>query len=70
MFRNMSQLKTMVPGDKFASKCVHGSANGFVDKMFCRGFVLRGFKIDQCANDLTNEFVCSFDNRIFSRSVR
>ena len=23
-----------------------------------------GFKVDQCANDLTNEFMCSFDKRV------
>ena len=71
MFRNMSRLKTRAPGEYWVTEeRVHGSANGFVDKMLCGSFVLWGFKIDQYANDLTNELECSFNDRVCSGSVR
>ena len=57
--------------NRVAAKCLHGGANGFVDEMFCRDFALWRFKIDQCVNHLTNEFIGGFNDRVCSRrSIR
>ena len=50
MLWNISQLKTSASGGIVAkgrngvvAKCVYGGGNGFVDEMFCRGFVFWRF---------------------------
>lgn len=57
-------------GNGIASKSVHCGCKSFVDDVIGVGFSLGGLESEQCAYDLTNDFVGSFDDGIGCGCVR